>query len=96
MDFALFAWFAWAALLAGIVKAATSAKHLLSWDWSVFKISDTNVVFQTAIILILVVRNNKKPSGIDGKTSDCLSRNCLYCIAVILSYVSASNCSLNL
>jgi len=55
-----------------------SAKHLVNWDWSTFKCSDTNVVFQTAIFLILVVRNNKRTTGIDGKTSDCLSRNCLY------------------
>jgi len=42
-----------------------------------FKCSDTNVVFQAAIFLILVARNNKTSSGIDGKTSDCLSRICL-------------------
>jgi len=73
--------------------------------WSIgtglcFKCSDTNVVFQTAIFLIPVVRNNKRSSGIDGKTSDCLSRNCLYYRYLILSYfilsyVSASNFSLN-
>jgi len=84
MCFALFACFARAALLAGNLKSprlqqikhATSAKHLLNWDWSVFKCSDTNVVFQTAIFLIPVVRNNKTSSGINGKASDCLSRNC--------------------
>jgi len=54
---------------------------------------DTNVIFQTAIFLILVVSNNKRSSGIDDKTRDCLSRNCL--IAVILNYISATNCSLN-
>ena len=54
MCFALFAWFGPATLLAGIVKTATtSAKHLVSCDWSVFKCSDTNVIFQTAIFLIL-------------------------------------------
>jgi len=42
MCYALFAWFAWAALLAGIAKTATGkvcneCKHLVSWDWSVFK-----------------------------------------------------------
>ena len=42
--------------------------------WSIgsallFKCSDANVVFQTAIFLILVVRNNKRFSGIDGKTA---------------------------
>ena len=42
------------------------------------KCSDINVVVQTAIFLILVVRNNKTSSGIDGKTRDCLFRNCLY------------------
>jgi len=40
--FGLFAWFPWAVLLAGIAKTATSnhatsAKHLVSWDWSGFK-----------------------------------------------------------
>jgi len=81
MCFALFAWFAQAALLAGIAKTAMqakhgmSAKHLVNWDWSVFY---TNVGFQTAIFSIPVIRNNKRSSGIDGKTSDCLSRICLY------------------
>jgi len=60
MCFALFAWFAWAVLLPGIAKAATNAKHLVNWDWSVFNCSDTNVVFQTAILLIPVIRNNKR------------------------------------
>jgi len=59
-------------------RHATSAKHLVNCDWSVFICSDTNVVFQTAIFLILVVRNNKTSSDIDNKTSSCLSRNCLY------------------
>jgi len=79
---AFFTWFARAALLAGIVKTATgfatSAKPLVSWDWSAFICSDTNVVFQTAIFLILFLRHNKRSSDIDGKTSYCLSRNCLY------------------
>jgi len=57
-------------------KHAANAKHLVNWNWSVR--SDTNVHFQTAIFFILVVRNNKRLSGIDGKTSDCLSRICLY------------------
>jgi len=90
MCFAVFARFAQAALVAGIVKTATAkhatnAKHLVNWDWSVFKCSDTNVVFQTAIFLILVVRNNKRSPGIEGKTRDCLSRNCIYCIRLPLS-----------
>jgi len=59
-------------------KHATSTKHLVNWDWSMFKCSDTNLVFQTAIFLIVVLRNNKRSSGIDGKTSDCPSRHCLY------------------
>jgi len=46
--------------------------------WSVFKSSDTNVVFLTGIFLILFASNNKRSSGIDGKASNCLSRNCLY------------------
>jgi len=55
-----------------------SAKHLAICDWSVFKCSDTNVVFQTVIFMILVLRNTKRSSSIDGKTSDCFSRICLY------------------
>jgi len=55
-----------------------SAKHLVNWDWSVFKCSDSKVVFQSAIFFILVVRSNIRSSGIDDKTSDGLSRNCLY------------------
>jgi len=83
MCFALFVWFAQATLLARIAKTATgekhatSAKHLVDWDWSVFKCSDANVDFQSAIFLILVVRHNKRSTGIDSKTSNCLSRNCL-------------------
>jgi len=38
-------------------------------------------------------KKKQKVSDIDGKTSDCLSRNCLY--YVVWSYVSASNCLLN-
>jgi len=53
----------------------------------------TNVVFQTTIFLILVVINNKRSSGIDDKTSDCLSEN-VY-ITIILSCVSTANSSLN-
>jgi len=59
-------------------KHATSAKHLVNWDWSVFKPSDTSVVFKRVIFLILVVKNNKTSSGIDGKTSNCLSRISLH------------------
>jgi len=70
--FVLVAWFALAALLDGIVKTATdkACKEC--------KRSDTNVLFERAIFLILVVRNDKRSSGLDCKTSDCPSRNCLY------------------
>ena len=89
MCFVLLAWFAWTRLLARIAKTATdtsSAKYLVNWDWSIFTCLDTNVIiFHTAIFWILVKRNNKRSSGIDGKTSYCLSGNC-----VILSYVPAS------
>jgi len=53
-------------------------KHFVSWDWSGFKFSDTNVVLQTTSFLILVVRNNKSTSDIHNKTSDCLSKNSLH------------------
>jgi len=32
--------------------------------------------FPNSHFFILIVRNNKRSSGIDGKTSDCLSRIC--------------------
>jgi len=77
MCFALFACFALAALLAGIAKT-TTGKACNERKTGAFKRLDTNVVFQTAIFLILVIRHNKRSSGIDSKTSNCLSRNCLY------------------
>ena len=67
--------------------------RLVNWDWSVFKCSDTNLVFQTAIYLILVVRNNNRSSGIDAKPSEAFPE--IVYITVILSYVSGSCCSLN-
>jgi len=77
MCFALFAWFAWAALLAGVAKTATGKAgnewQTLGQLGLVCECSDTNVAF-----LILVVRNNKRSSGIDRKNQRCLSRNCLY------------------
>jgi len=92
MCFALFAWFARAALLAGIADTATG-KALSQLDWSVFKCSHTTVVFQTAIFLILVVRNNKWSSGIDEKTATAFPK--FVYVTVILSYVSVSKCSLH-
>ena len=44
--------------------------------------SDTNVVFQTAVFLALVVRNNKTSPGINSKTIDCFSG--IFLITVIL------------
>jgi len=88
--FALFTWFALAALFAGIVKTATthatSAKHLVNRDWSVFECSDANVVSQISIFLILIVRDNKRSSGIDGKTNGCPEN---VCIIVMFGGVSA-------
>jgi len=76
-----------AALLAGIVKNATDKAC------NECKCLDTNVLFQRTIILILVVRNDKRSSGIDGKTSDCPSRKCLYYRYPKIPY--CSKCSLN-
>ena len=81
MCFALFAWFARTVLLAGIAKTATGkawneCKTLGKLGVVVFKCSDTNVAFQTAIFLIFVVRIDKRSSGIDGKTIAHLFRNC--------------------
>jgi len=98
MCFVLFAWFARARLLAGIVTTATGkgcneCKHLFNRDWSAFKCSDTKVVFQTAIFLILVVRNNKRSSGIEGKPAITFPE--IVYITVILSNISAGDCSMN-
>jgi len=90
--FALFAWFAWAVLLAEITKTATGKTCNKCKPFGqlgliqVYKYSDTNVVFQTAIFVNLLIRNNKMSSGIDNKTSTCLSRNCLYfrCISLLM------------
>ena len=91
-------WLARAALLAGIAKTAPSkpcnqCKTLGQLGCSVFKCSDTNIDFETAIFLILFVRNNKRSSGINGKTSDCPSRICLYHRYFELRF--CCNCSLN-
>jgi len=47
------------------------AKHLINWDWSVLKCSDTKCSFLNIIFLILVVRN--KRSSIDRRTRNWLS-----------------------
>jgi len=44
--------------------------------WTVSRHSHTNLVFQTNVFLIPVVINNKRSSGIHGKTSDCFFRIC--------------------
>jgi len=89
--FCALVWFAQAALLAGIVKTATGkvcneCKTLGQLGRVCVKCSPTNDVFQTAIFFILVVRNNKRSSGFDGKTSDGLSRICLYYRYLELSF----------
>ena len=58
-----------------------------------FKCLDTNVVFQTAIFLILVVTNNKNPQALTEKPATAYPE--FFYITVILIYVSASNCFLN-
>jgi len=98
MCFVLFAYCAWAALLVGIAKTATGkacneCKTLVRFEWSVFECSDTTVVFQTAICLILVERNNKRSSALTAKPATALPE--FVCIIVTLSYVFASSCSLN-
>ena len=77
-------------------KYATSAKHLVSRNWSVFKCSVTEVVFLRDIFLILVVRNDKRSSSIDSLTARPTTAfpEIVY-ITVILSYVYANYCSLN-
>jgi len=81
LRFAFFAWFAWAVLLAEIATTATgkacNERKTLGQLGLVCVLNNTNVVFQIAIFLILVIRN-KRSSGFEGTTSDCLSRNCLF------------------
>jgi len=57
--FALFPWFAWSELLAGIAKTSMQRVQNSSQDkdWAVSKFSDTNLVFKTDIFLIAVVIN---------------------------------------
>jgi len=83
MRFALFVWFAGAALLAGIVKTATGkayneCKTLGHLGLVCVQTLGHKCSFPNSHFLDSVVRNNKRSSGIEGKTSDCLSRNCLY------------------
>jgi len=87
--FESFAWFVWAELLTGIAKnpkdkACNECKHLVDWEWIVSKCSDTNVVFQTVVFLIQVVRKTKSSPGINNKTSDCPG---FVYIIVIMTYV---------
>ena len=98
--FALFAWFTRAALLAGIAKSATDkacneCKTLgrLRLIWSVFKCSDTNVVFQRPIFLILVIRNSKRSQALTAKPATALPE--FVYVTLILRFVSAGNPSLN-
>jgi len=83
MRSALFALFARAALLAGIVKTATDkacneCKTLGQLGLVCVLTLGHKCSFRNSHFLILVVRNDKRSSGIGGKTSNCLSRNCLY------------------
>jgi len=64
-----FAPFAWAALLAGITKTVTG-KACNECETLVFKCSGTNVVFQSAIFKILVIRNKKGPQALTAKPAN--------------------------
>jgi len=65
------------ALLTGIVTTSTgkACNECKTLGQMGLLCSDTNVVFQTAIFLILVVKNNIRSSGIDSKTSDSPYQN---------------------
>jgi len=78
-----------------VAKHATIEKHLFDWDWTVSKCLDTDVIFQTTVFLIPIVRNSK-PEGhqaLSAKPATAFPE--FVYIIVILSYVSACNCSLN-
>jgi len=47
------------------------------WNWTETKYSDTNMVFQTDVFVILVVINNRSSLGVNGKTTDYFFRICL-------------------
>jgi len=66
---------------------------MVDWDWTVSKCWDTNVVFQTAVFLIRVVRNNKGHYTKTAKSATAFPE--LVYITVILSYVGARNCAPN-
>jgi len=80
MCFALFAWFTRAALVAGIAKIATGkacneCKTLGQWGLVCY---GHKCSFPNSHFLDSGLSNNKRSSDIDGKTSECLSRICLY------------------
>jgi len=83
MCFALFAWFARAVLLAGIAKTATGkalneCKRLGHMGLVCVQMLGHKCSLPNSHCFILVIRNKKRSSGIDSKTSDCLSKSCLY------------------
>jgi len=80
--FCALAWFAREALLAGIAKTAigkvcNQCKTRGQLGSVCVQMLGHKCSFPNSHFFILVVRK-RKSSGIDGKTSDCLSRNCLY------------------
>jgi len=85
MCFALFSWFARAALLAGIPKTATGKacneyKTLVQLALVFVKMLGHKCSFPNShflVFVILVVRTSKRSPGIHGNTSNCLCRNCL-------------------
>jgi len=82
MCFALFVWFARAALLAGIAKTVTDkayeCKTLGQLRLVCVEMLGLECSFPNSHFLDSVVRNKKRSLGIQGKTSDCVSGNCLY------------------
>jgi len=81
--FALFVWFARAAQLVGIAqtttgKANNECKALGQLGLVCVQMLGHKCSFPNRPFVYSVVGNNERSSSIEGKTSNCLSRNYLY------------------
>jgi len=77
--FALFAWFDRTALLAGIAKTATgkACNDCKTLGTGLCSNARTQTWFSKQPFF-KSGHKKKRSSGVDGKTSDCLSRSCSY------------------
>jgi len=64
-------------------QSIQQVQNTVNWDWSVLKFSDTNVVFQTAIFLILSYEIRKSHQALKAKSATAFPE--IVHITVILS-----------